>query len=356
MRKFSIIIFIVFVCMGNVTDLEAQETSNSEARKLLMDLPSDIFSGNFAVPDTPAFMLLSTYPSNILRPIDVKDFAVGLADLWGSDNNGLAPKSFAIEFSPALLIRGKNLNLKDYQKHSWLYRTRISAATHRPEGEDKATKVSIGIRFSLIDDSDLRNNIDYISDATHVATEINEIQVAARKRVGPTKSLKLTPKEEKQIEEIVSDYKKKRENEKWNKRILEFALAASGASSDSQDKNLRMDRIAGWSTYGHPISTWGQVLIGLNFGSERDSLNTGRGFETTGSLSTRLYIGRNQYKVFFEGQVSLNEETKSNYLFNGGGEVNLFANIWLVFSAGAEYIGSSQKTSLETSFQLKYGL
>jgi hypothetical protein len=356
MRKFWIIISIIFVGIWNVTDVRAQETSDSETHKLLMDLPSDIFSGNFAVPDAPAFMLLSKYPSNILRPIDVKDFAVGLADLWGSDNNGFAPKSFAVEFSPALLIKGKNLNLKDYQKHSWIYRTRISAATHRPEGEDKATRVSIGIRFSLIDDSDLRNNIDYISDATHVATEINEIQVAARKRLGPDKPLKLTPKEEKQIEEIISDYKKKKENEKWNKRILEFAFAASSSSSDSQDKSLRMDKIAGWSTYGHPISTWGQVLIGLNFGSEKDALNTSRGFETTGSLSTRLYVGRNQYKIFFEGQVSLKEERKSNYLFNGGGEVNLFANIWLVFSAGAEYLGSVQRASLETSFQLKYGL
>ena len=77
---------MIFVCIWNVTDLKAQETSDSEARKLLMDLPSDIFSGKFAVPDAPAFMLLSTYPSNILRPIDVKDFAVGLADLWGADN------------------------------------------------------------------------------------------------------------------------------------------------------------------------------------------------------------------------------------------------------------------------------
>ena len=353
MRKFYVIILMFLACILN-NDLKAQEGSDSETSNLLKGLPSDIFSGNFAVPDAPAFRLLSTYPSKILRPSDVKDFAVGLSDFGGSDNV-ISLKSFAVEFSPALLIRGKNLSLLDYQKRSWIYRTRLSAAIHRSDEGSKATKVAVGIRLSLIDDSDLRNNIDYISNATDIAAKITDVYKAARIRVGPYNPLKINPEEEKQIKEIISAFKKNMENEKWNKRILEFAVAASATSSNSQGKNIKVDKIAGWSTYGHSFGTWGQLLIGLNFASEKDLLNASDGFKTTGSLSTRFYIGRNQYKMFAEGQVSMKENIKSNYLFNGGGEINFFANIWLVFSAGAEYIGSTKKADLVTNIKLKYG-
>lgn len=353
MRKFCVIILMFLACVLN-TNLIAQETSSSEIRSLLMGLPSDIFSGNFAVSDAPAFNLLSTYPSKILRPTDVKDFAIGLSDFVGSDNI-ISLKSFSVEFSPALLIKGRKLNLPDYQKHSWLYRTRISAAVHRSDEENETTEIALGIRFSLFDDSDLRNNIDYISKATDIAEEINEIRVAARKRLGLGKPLKLSPREEKQIEEIISEFKKDQENEKWNKKILELAFATSAASSDSLGKNPKVDKIAGWSVYGHPIGTWGQWLVGLNFASEKDLLSESGDFKTTGSLSTRFYIGQNRYKMFVEGQVSLKEKVRSNYLINGGGEMNLLENIWLVFSAGAEYIGSAKETTLASSLKLKYG-
>ncbi|MFX0212316.1 MAG: hypothetical protein ACFFDT_40460, partial [Candidatus Hodarchaeota archaeon] len=226
MRKIHILILILLACVLNNSNLESHETLDSEIQQLCKDFPSDIFSGNFAVPDAPAFRLLETYPSKILRPSGVRDLALGLSDFWESDSNFTLPRLFAVEFSPVLLGRGKYLALSDYQKNSWIYRTRISAAIHRLNEESAATKVAIGIRTSLIDESDLRNDISYISEATNIAEEINTIYTTARKRAGPPPSkLELTSKEEKQIEEFISDYKKIQENKKWNKRVLEFAIA-----------------------------------------------------------------------------------------------------------------------------------
>ena len=66
---------------------------------------------NYAVPDAPAFNILNENPDNILKPSSVKDMGIAFADFLGEDERITLPKAFALEFSPALLINGKNLSL-----------------------------------------------------------------------------------------------------------------------------------------------------------------------------------------------------------------------------------------------------
>src|ERR1700748_2857962 len=69
----------------------------------------------FAVPDIPAFKALGLDPSNILRPSEVKDFALALGS-FRNKGNFVVPKNLAAEVAPALLIKPW-YTLADYQKN-----------------------------------------------------------------------------------------------------------------------------------------------------------------------------------------------------------------------------------------------
>lgn len=345
------IILILFAGVLNSTSLNARlESLPTQTQK---------YRVNFAVPDAPAFKLLGTDPSHILRPITVRELAIGLSDFLRWDNTLALPKSFAIEFSPGLLIGGKTLTLAKYQKHPQIYRTRLSIATTRPEEGSSATTLAVGIRVTQIDESDLRIDKSYISQATVMAAKITDILAEERERIGlgpsdTSEEIKDLPEVKKQIDAILSSFTGKWADEKWNARILEWAIALRANSLDSLGSNLKLDNLSVWSTSAYGFGTWGQLLFGL-YGAYERELPDGD-YKPSVSLASRLYIGTNQYKVFAEAQSFWKQERKPNWLLNGGGEIKLSGNIWVDFSAGAEYSRDTRKTRLITQFRLKYGI
>ena len=140
---------------------------------LAQDLPklAKELAPNYAVPDAPAFNILNENPDNILKPSTVKDVGIAFADFLGEEDRITLPKSFALEFSPALLINGKNLSLEEYRNNDWLYRLRLSLATKRFENSS-ASKIALGIRIATEDESDLRTNQQYIEEATELTRKI----------------------------------------------------------------------------------------------------------------------------------------------------------------------------------------
>ena len=108
---------------------------------------SDKYKLDFVIPDIPAFKALNIDPSNILRPSDVKKFAVMLAPFYNNGNPGI-PKNFALEFSP-WKMQSKNWLLSDYYKDgikrlSYNSSFSLGAAT---DSTDHPSKVAIGYRF-----------------------------------------------------------------------------------------------------------------------------------------------------------------------------------------------------------------
>jgi hypothetical protein len=342
-------ILILFAGILKSTPLNAQlENLPTQAHK---------YRVNFAVPDAPAFKLLGTDPSHILRPVTVRDLSIGLSDFLRWDNTLALPKSFAIEFSPGLLIGGKTLTLAKYQKHPPIYRTCLSIATTRPEEGSSATTLAVGIRVTQIDESDLRTDKSYISQATAMATKITDILTEERKRLGPSvpfEEIRELPEVEKQINDILSSFTGKWAEKKWNARIMEWAIALRANSLDSLGDNLKLDNLSLWSTSAYGFGTWGQLLLGVYGAYERELPD--EDYKPSVSLASRLYIGTNQYKVFTEAQSFWKQERKPDWLLNGGGEIKLSGNIWADFSAGTEYSRDTRKTRLVTQFRLKYGI
>ena len=255
-----------------------------------------------------------------------------------------------IEFSPGLLLSGNDLTVESYNKKKLWYRLRISGATKRLEGESGPSQIAVGLRLSLIDESDLRANKGKIQSATAVADTINKIYVAARKRAGPPPAKIIsTPQEEKMIKYYNKKIKEAWTEEKWNAKVFDIAFALRAMSADSAGNNLKTDLLNAWVTYGFGFGSTAQWLFGGNAGYNTDSEK----FDWT--LSSRFYIGTNKLKAFLEAQTSEKESMERMFLLNSGGEIGIANDLWLVFSVGTERSGETKRWNTVTNFQFKFG-
>lgn len=320
------------------------------------DLAGD-YRVDFAVPDVPAFSIIGADPSNILRPSSERELFVVASNFIGPENSFNIPKDFAVEFSPLLLAEGKDLKLEKYKASPWLYRLRVSAATRRETVESAPTEIGFGLRVNVIDESDLRTDDTYVKNATEIAGKINAVYVMARKRTGPPPAkIVFSPDEQKVLNELDAELKERWADQKWNAQTLDFAVASHASASDAMGNDLKMQKYAGWATFGTGFGTWGQLLIGANGTVEQDTEGDEKLDVLSYSFSTRLYIGSNPYKMFIETQGAAKEGKSPNWLLNAGGEVKLQWGTWLAFSSGLEWVRETKTANLVTTFKLKVGL
>lgn len=319
-----------------------------------LQIPDEIastFRTDFAVPDAPALLLLDVEPSTILRPTTVRELAATVSDFASSGDFSL-PRAFAVEFAPALLIGGKTLSLQKYRGNPALYRLRLSAATRRPEDSASPTEIALGVRVALIDEADLRMNPEYLRQAVDIAQRVNDIYVAARRRVGPPPTpIELTSVEEDSIVHLQAPLTELWENKKWNSRVLDVAAGMLAQGRDSLGRDLRSTQLAAWGTFGTGFGRWGQLLLGGKIASVRDLLTDD--FSAKGDLASRFYVGTNRYKVFAEVGGTW-QSGPDEWLLNGGGEAKLIRGGWVSFSAGLAT--TSSRTDLRTNLAVKLGV
>ena len=316
------------------------------------------FKIDFAVPETPAFSLLQVSKGSILRPGTVREFAVQASSFVSSDGSVSIPKEFGLEFSPAMLIQGPRLTLDAYNRslasHA-LYRMRLSAAVKRPG--DRATQIALGIRTAFVDKADLRSNRQYVTDATEIATAINQL-FAEQNRVQPFTADRemtvedLTPDRRARMEELAKRLRKRVEDRDWNADLLEVAAGLLAGSRDTTGNDIAVNQYAAWLTYAKGLGKWGQLLLGGRAATVRDSVSTK--FKSAGTLGARLFAGVNQYKVFLEGERKLASGGDTSML-NGGGEARFASGGWVQFSAGFQWVGH-EKAKLVGNVTVKLGV
>lgn len=320
------------------------------------------FRLDFAVPDAPAFTLLTVDPSNILRPTAVRELGAAVSNFIGSGAAITIPKAFAVEFAPGLLVGGPRLTVPTYAAHPFLYRLGVSAATGRGRGDRAPTEIAIGVRTVLLDAADLRTHSAYRRRATAIADSINQVFLQARRRLGPSggrpiEVSDLSAGEHARVDSLNASLKSgwtEWEDQHWNSRVLQLAFAARAVAADSLGNRLAADKYAAWATYGDGFGAWGQILVGLTAGSERDSVT--RRFKSDASLSSRFYIGTNRYKGFVEGQGTFRRDRATKWLLNSGGEAKFAFGGWITFAGGLEYDGITGATALKTNLSVKWGL
>ncbi|HEX2896881.1 MAG TPA: hypothetical protein VHP63_02395, partial [candidate division Zixibacteria bacterium] len=125
-----------------------------------------------AVPQAPALTLLGISEEKLLRPATMQEL---IASIESKDG-------FAVELSPLRLMRGKHLTLDEYSKNPFLYQTRFSVGLER--GTNNAvTKMGFGLRFTIVDRSDLRLDSSYLYKTNELLTALSETIDA---QTGPT--------------------------------------------------------------------------------------------------------------------------------------------------------------------------
>jgi hypothetical protein len=315
---------------------------------------------DFAVPDAPAFALLGQTPSKIIRPTSVREFGLAASNFVGGGSALSIPKSFAVEFAPALILAGPRLTVPAYQRAPETRSRYSHGATARGEGVGEPFQLGVGIRVALIDAADLRQQMPYREAVSAFAAEIVDIQVAARRRLGPMggRPIPLDSLNADERARLDAVHAKLAETQagwlerKWNARALDLAFGARASGRDSTPGNLFTDRWGAWLTYADGIRSWGQILVGLTAGAERDSANDS--YHKAASASTRLYVGANYYKFFLEGQGTFAEDRSAKWLLHSGGELKLPFEIWVGFSAGLERDSEAEATKLVSHVTAKF--
>ncbi|HKP75953.1 MAG TPA: hypothetical protein VJT67_10450 [Longimicrobiaceae bacterium] len=314
---------------------------------------------NFAVPDAPAFEILGIEPSDLLRPVSVRELTASLSNLGGLTQGLTLPRSFAVEFSPGMLINGPRLNLTDYRNNQILYRLRISGAANRAT-DSARTQLGFGVRLSLIDKADPRTDDQFIAQITQIDAQITHIIAAAPLPmvsgvVDPVKVLDASGQQQiQQLQQQITALKKAHEERSWNARLLDIAYAVGASAEDSTGRGARVDAHSLWATYANPISRWGQLLVGVRGGMARDSVADG--FAGTVSAAARLYAGSNDYKFFAETRIASGGPVADRFLLHGGAEAALPFSLWANASAGWEVPTGGGRGRLVTRFSVKSGL
>jgi hypothetical protein len=400
---------ILFFIIGMLTSfvVQAQESDSLEKKFLL----------NFVVPDMPAYKGLGIEKSDLLRPADIKDFAVMLSPFY-NNGKGVIPKNFGLEFAPWKMASRK-WTLKDYNDKGgkrFLYNSSFSLATVN-DSTTYASKVAIGYRFTILSnkadiirivydessvlkekaddalklkDNLVRHWVDTVlklkppQSITHadnhqeefykwlseinikdkkIHNQLKELVVEAIRIFGDSfsfadfKKMKFTEVQSKLIEKIILDYK----NKNWNASRFDAALSFIGESKDSLLSNSRFSSFNLWATQALKLNKKGQLLIGINLRLPNRSVDSTQNTPLSFSLSSRILQGNSNFRFFGELQwKTMNYGVISNsVLLNMGAEIRMSERIWITAGSGVDNLKNRKAgnwyNQLAANLDLRYG-
>lgn len=371
---------ILFCLLATVTCAVAQNADSAKYKAGWGDL-------NYAVPESPAFKILGTSSSDIMRPATVKNVAVSVGNsLLGS--KGSIPQNMAIELAPAILK--PNVNLYEFQRNPIWYTSSFSIGTK--VNADKSYAIGLGIKVRLIDKADLRLDKSFIAVLdqyanTSVITYSQAIQQVTREYYMADKQKNgvaakpfpvwrqivadayANPKTQsdsiifKQVTAIyskafdpqgISEYRDSIKKNNWNKLVWDMGIGALFNSKDSLLKDIRpASKIGLWTTIGLPFAgTKGQLLIGLT-GQLRDTVNSRFGIAML-NIGARAYYGSNDLKGFLEGNTLLQSYQAGTFKGNIGIETTFVGGLWVDFTLGVTKQGSA-KAAFTPGFSVFFG-
>ena len=398
-----LIIFLIF-SLASTAQQDTLET------KFLLD---------FVTPDIPAYKSLGIEKSNLLRPSDVKEFALMLSPFYNNGKVGI-PKNFGLEFAPWKMASRK-WTLRDYDKKfgkRFLYNSSFSLAAVS-DSTKYSSKLSIGYRFALLSnkadiiriafdkESDFSSKVDqaqllksgfrgyWIEKVVNPRPNPSELEEYFKNHqkefydflasiepknkdlpddlkalVFDTKLIfgddfdfkqfeKLTFEKIRDalVEKLIADYKK----QNWNADRLDAALAWVEESKDSSLSKTRFSSFNAWVTGALKIGKKGQLLIGANIKLPNHDADSTQNTPISFTASLRLLIGNSNFRFFGETQWQ-----KINYgnilnsvLLNVGSELRISNKFWVVASSGIENLKEKANSKLYnrivSGLDLRYG-
>lgn len=327
--------------------------------------PAWTYKTNFAIPDAPAYELLSVDPGTILRPQSTRELALSLSRFQSSDGSFAIPQALALEFSPALLITGDRITEAGFATHPGLYNLRLSLAALRDAKTGANARLALGARFTLSDQSQLKNDQAYAADlrvTTLTAQAVSVYSVASARAAGQARAagrdpsqapITLTTDERAQLDALAQDIRRRWAERYWNAGRMELAFAMRASAADSTGRDPKLDAFSAWFTGTRAVVDWGQGLLGARLAVRRDSVSGD--YKQESSLAFRFYAGNSRAKGYVEGQQTMRDGARPRLFVNGGFEMAAAEWVWLNFTLGFEREGGGSAHTV-TAFKLKTAL
>jgi hypothetical protein len=318
-------LLIGFTFSGFAQNLEDKKVEGAEK-----------ISTDFSVPAIPALDFISSDPSDISRPSNVKKLAAGLYN--GIDEQGNVKQGLAIEAKIAeyLPLRIDPSEYRNNRLKYILYNTQLSLGTIATSGDSTSTDLGWGIRLTIFDKSDPMTDKDYIE-------EFEDIM----RQCGPQNPLDTISNENfsKCISERDRPILEKFTKEKWNASWLTLAYAGGSRLKGSQISEGKTLGHQVWLSGGLPIKHWGQLSY-LAKWSEEFSEETSQNIQEF-EIGGKLLVGTKSYNLFTEvsynpllnkADFEMNRMVMTDKVFSwlAGVEFKITEGVWAVAGLGEE--------------------
>lgn len=400
--KKVLIFYGFFLIWGTVV---AQPGGTIEPATLPLDsLLNSEMRINMAIPSNPAYQIIGSEPSNLLRVSNPKEFSVAVSNFF-SDGFVIVPQNIGVEFSPVMILENGGL-ISDTNKVKCLKPLRLSLGTAAATsdtlgGNGTFEDIGIGLRYTYTKPGSsfqgyknkLRNALqpltnDYESRVdslrkvyySNLGVNISQLmatltadslqQFFAARNLWTDSIYNTLPSKVSAggFDATVASVKQKFKREAWNDFQVDLAAAIELRSPDTiarlsvdsfmvADSVTRLQKFGVWGTVSFPLLgvNWLQGVTGTNYSLARQTVQ--EDFKWIFTANARLYIGSNRLKAFLEGQYQDNQMTGiSSYLWTLGAELNVTDGIWMNFYAGLNQDIGAKRNRVITHFTLHFTL
>lgn len=298
----------------------------------------------YAVPESPAFTFLDATPASVSRPTTSRELGVAL--LSGLDHAGRVQQGFAVEFTPAQLVR---TSLAQYRPGHWQYllsNLQVSLGTARAAGDSASTDLALGLRTTILDEG------DPMTSPTFVRALGDALLKCAPTRPGEAQSPACLGNSARALREAWV-------GQRWNARRLTIAAATGLRFANSAVKDSRGLGWSVWLAGANPLGGWGQVLAQLQYRHRR--LADPASPRNSVAYGARALAGGGGFDAFVEvtGQSGLGSTTGSdaaNGSWTGGVEFRAADNLWLSAGLGSKVAVQGQPDKVVVIANVRWGI
>lgn len=303
---------------------------------------------SFAVPESPAFSFLNFAPATVTRPNTPRDVVAALAN--GIDENGKVRQGLSLEVTPAYLIPGLAVSLKDYQDRFWkrlLANAQLSLATVRAAGDSAATDLGIGIRFNVIDNGDPMRDTAF---ARRLGDQLGSCSPATPDSLVSSLDC-LGAANDRLRTEFAETH--------WNATRFTVAFASGIRFDQSRVSQTRALGWNGWAALTAPIGSTGQ-MIGYFGVTHRQKVSGVASFSAV-DFGGRVLIGSPGFNTFVEvvgdSRFNTSDSTnRSSAAWSGGIEFRAAEALWLSTGFGTRFGDTGKPNTVIVIANVKWGV
>ena len=353
------------------SDAAANEDSEPTNYTWTISLPaavdiSSVFDG-LPLPGSPAFAAMGATPPLITRPASPRELA--FSAVAGNDQNGRFETGIAVDMSPYLLLKGKELSLEQYQNRTMerdLSRLQLSfAVTKGQMTNEPAMRLATAVRWIIWDDGDVRLDKDLL------ACMRGERQEPAGTGPETAEEARAGRSGENNVIEAPASCREESIKRNWNKSAADVGIAANLIDKEGNGGSFSSDGYGAWASVSYGFDRFdslknnSQIILHARYRKDEAALTSSNPNKPSlffprdrFSLGLQYRYGEPQLALLLQG---LYVQTKSEGLAadasfrpSVGVELRVVDSVWFELEVGGIMQHTSQENPSFMTFQIKW--